>query len=58
MPTGLPAPLAAIAPVLDHYGYLAVAALVMVESFGVPAPAQTLLIVAGIYAGEIGRAHV
>jgi hypothetical protein len=30
---GLPAPLAAIAPVLDHRGYLAVAGLVMVESF-------------------------
>jgi membrane protein DedA with SNARE-associated domain len=57
MATGLPPPLAAIAPVLDHYGYLAVAGLVMVESFGVPAPAQTLLIVAGIYAGD-GRLHV
>jgi membrane protein DedA with SNARE-associated domain len=57
MTPGLPAPLAAIAPVLDHYGYLAVAGLVMVESFGVPAPAQTLLIVAGIYAGD-GRLNV
>lgn len=57
MTTGLPAPLAAIAPVLDHYGYLAVAGLVMVESFGVPAPAQTLLIVAGIYAGD-GRLNL
>jgi membrane protein DedA with SNARE-associated domain len=57
MSTGLPGPLAAIAPVLDHYGYLAVAGLVMVESFGVPAPAQTLLIVAGLYAGD-GRLNV
>ena len=57
MTPGLPAPLAAIAPVLDHYGYLAVAGLVLVESFGVPAPAQTLLIVAGIYAGD-GRLNV
>lgn len=51
MATGLPPPLAAIAPLLDHYGYLAVAGLVMVESFGAPAPAQTPLIVAGIDAG-------
>jgi membrane protein DedA with SNARE-associated domain len=57
MPTGLPGPLAAISPILDHYGYLAVAGLVMVESFGVPAPAQTLLIVAGLYAGD-GRLNV
>ena len=42
---------------LDHYGYLAVAGLVMVESFGVPVPAQTLLIVAGIYAGS-GKLNV
>jgi membrane protein DedA with SNARE-associated domain len=57
MSPGLPGPLAALAPVLDHYGYLAVAGLVLVESFGVPAPAQTLLIVAGVYAGE-GRLNV
>lgn len=42
---------------LDQYGYLAVAGLVMVESFGVPVPAQTLLIVAGIYAGS-GKLNV
>jgi membrane protein DedA with SNARE-associated domain len=57
MPTALPGPLGALAPVLDHYGYLAVAGLVMVESFGVPAPAQTLLIAAGLYAGS-GRLNV
>ena len=57
MSSGLPPPLAAIAPLLDHYGYLAVAGLVLIESFGVPAPAQTLLIVAGIYAGD-GRLNV
>jgi membrane protein DedA with SNARE-associated domain len=57
MSAGLPGPLAELAPVLDQYGYLAVAGLVMVESFGVPVPAQTLLIVAGIYAGD-GRLNV
>jgi membrane protein DedA with SNARE-associated domain len=57
MPADLPGPLAVIAPVLDHYGYLALAGLVTVESFGAPAPAQTLLILAGIYAGD-GRLNV
>jgi membrane protein DedA with SNARE-associated domain len=57
MSAGLPGPLAALAPVLDRYGYLAVAGLVLVESFGVPAPAQTLLIAAGLYAGD-GRLNV
>ena len=57
MSPGLPGPLAVLAPVLDHYGYLAVAGLVLVESFGVPAPAQTLLIAAGVYAGD-GRLNV
>jgi membrane protein DedA with SNARE-associated domain len=54
---GLPGPLAELAPVLDRYGYLAVGGLVMVESFGIPVPAQTLLIVAGIYAGD-GRLNI
>lgn len=57
MSAGLPGPLAELAPVLDRYGYLAVAGLVFVESFGVPAPAQTLLIVAALYAGS-GRLNV
>jgi membrane protein DedA with SNARE-associated domain len=57
MSAGLPGPLAAVGPLLDHHGYVAVAGLVFVESFGVPAPAQTLLIVAGVYAGE-GRLNL
>lgn len=57
MSTALPGPLAELAPVLDQYGYLALAGLVLVESFGVPVPAQTLLIVAGVYAGD-GRLNV
>ena len=32
--TPLPGILGAVAPVLDNYGYLAVAGLVMVENFG------------------------
>jgi len=34
----LPGILGTVAPVLDNYGYLAVAGLVMVENFGVGAP--------------------
>ncbi|MEU5309581.1 DedA family protein [Streptomyces sp. NPDC021562] len=47
----LPGPLAHLAPLLTHYGYWAVGAVVLVEDFGVPAPGETILIAAGIYAG-------
>ena len=29
---------------LEQYGYLAIVALVFVESFGVPAPGQTIIV--------------
>jgi len=47
----LPGPLGALAPVLNQYGYLAVGALVLVEDFGVPAPGETVLVAAAVYAG-------
>jgi membrane protein DedA with SNARE-associated domain len=47
----LPAVLGSLAPLLDHYGYLAVAGLIMLEDFGVPAPGETVLIAAAVYAG-------
>jgi membrane protein DedA with SNARE-associated domain len=47
----LPGVFADLAPLLNHYGYLAIVALITVESFGVPAPGQTLLTAAGVYAG-------
>lgn len=47
----LPGFLGALAPVLNSYGYLAVAGLVLVEDFGVPAPGETVLIAAAVYAG-------
>ncbi|MFE2063342.1 DedA family protein [Streptomyces sp. NPDC059467] len=47
----LPGPLAHLAPLLTHYGYWAVGAVVLLEDFGVPAPGETILIAAGIYAG-------
>jgi membrane protein DedA with SNARE-associated domain len=53
----LPGFLASIAPALDHYGYLAVGGLIMVEDFGVPAPGETVLIAASVYAGA-GRLSV
>lgn len=49
--------LAPLGPILDRYGYLAVAGFVMVESFGIPAPGQTIIIVAGVYAGT-GRMSI
>jgi len=47
----LPGVLGSLAPLLDHYGYLAVAGLIMLEDFGVPAPGETVLIAAAVYAG-------
>ncbi|MFF9405510.1 DedA family protein [Streptomyces anandii] len=47
----LPGPLAHLAPLLSHYGYWAVGGVVFVEDFGIPAPGETILIAAGVYAG-------
>jgi membrane protein DedA with SNARE-associated domain len=46
-----------VAPVLQNYGYLAVAGLVMVENFGVPTPGETILVAASVYAGT-GRLSI
>ncbi|MFF7976006.1 VTT domain-containing protein [Streptomyces sp. NPDC007905] len=53
----LPGPLAHLAPLLGHYGYWAVGAVVLVEDFGVPAPGETILIAAGVLAGA-GRLNI
>ncbi len=55
--TPLPGVLAPLGPLLDHYGYLAVAGLILVEDFGVPAPGETVLIAAAVYAGA-GRLNI
>jgi membrane protein DedA with SNARE-associated domain len=47
----------ALEPTLNHYGYLAVVALVLLEDFGVPVPGETTLILAAVYAGA-GRLNV
>jgi membrane protein DedA with SNARE-associated domain len=47
----LPGIFGTLAPLLDSYGYLAVGGLLFVEDFGVPAPGETILIAAAVYAG-------
>lgn len=53
----LPGVLGSLAPLLDHYGYLAIAGLVFLEDFGVPAPGETVLIAGAVYAGA-GRLNI
>ena len=56
-PVHLPGFLQTLAPLLDHWGYAAVAFLLFVEDFGVPAPGETVLIAASVYAGA-GRLNI
>jgi membrane protein DedA with SNARE-associated domain len=56
-PADLPGFLHGVAPVLDRWGYLAVAGMIGVESFGIPAPGQTIMVAAAIYAGA-GRLNI
>ncbi|PWI45707.1 DedA family protein [Streptomyces sp. ICBB 8177] len=56
-PPPLPGALSALAPLLNHWGYLAVGGVVFVEDFGVPVPGETVLIAASVYAGA-GRLDV
>ena len=51
MTAQLPGIFGTLAPLLDSYGYLAVGGLLFVEDFGVPAPGETILIAAAVYAG-------
>ncbi len=53
----LPGFLEGVAPILDRWGYLAIAVILGVESFGVPAPGQTIMVAASIYAGA-GRMNI
>lgn len=50
-PAPLPGPLAQLAPLLEEHGYLAVGVLVCLDNGGVPAPGQTILVAAAVYAG-------
>lgn len=53
----LPGVLHSLEPTLNHYGYLAVAGLVLLEDFGVPVPGETVLILGAVYAGT-GRLSI
>jgi membrane protein DedA with SNARE-associated domain len=53
----LPGVLHSLEPTLNHYGYLAVVGLILLEDFGVPVPGETVLILAAVYAGT-GRLNV
>jgi membrane protein DedA with SNARE-associated domain len=53
----LPGVLHALEPTLNHYGYLAVVVLLLLEDFGVPVPGETTLILAAVYAGA-GRLNI
>ncbi len=47
----LPGLFGTVEPILNHYGYLAVALFVAVEDFGIPVPGETILIAAALFAG-------
>ncbi|MEA2147488.1 MAG: hypothetical protein QOG59_3075 [Solirubrobacteraceae bacterium] len=53
----LPGVLQALEPTLNHYGYLAVFGLVLIEDFGVPVPGETVLVLGAVYAGT-GRLSI
>lgn len=53
----LPGVLALLAPLLDHYGYMAIGGLVLLEDFGVPVPGETVLVAGAVYAGA-GRLNI
>ena len=55
--TPLPGVFHTLAPVLTHYGYLAVAGFLFLEDFGVPVPGEAILIAAAVYAGA-GRLNI
>jgi membrane protein DedA with SNARE-associated domain len=40
---------------LTNFGYLAVFALIGIESLGIPAPGETMLVTAAVYAGATGN---
>jgi membrane protein DedA with SNARE-associated domain len=42
----------AFSGLVDRFGYFGIAGLVMVESFGVPAPGETAIITGAVYAAE------
>src|SRR3954451_12357270 len=43
---------ASLLGVVDRFGYFGVAGVVFIESFGVPAPGETVIIAGATYAGQ------
>jgi membrane protein DedA with SNARE-associated domain len=43
---------------LSNYGYLAVFSIVAIESLGIPAPGETMLVTAAVYAGATGNLEI
>ncbi|HET8689924.1 MAG TPA: DedA family protein [Candidatus Saccharimonadales bacterium] len=55
--TQVPGLVEALQPIINQYGYLAVAFLLFIEDFGVPAPGETTLIAAAFFAG-LGQLNI
>lgn len=53
----IPGFIQALAPIINHYGYLAVGGLLLLEDFGVPSPGETVLIAAAFFAG-VGQLNI
>ncbi len=53
----VPGYIQSIAPVVDQYGYLALAGLLFLEDFGVLVPGETVLIASAFYAG-LGQLNI
>jgi membrane protein DedA with SNARE-associated domain len=49
-PKPLPGVFNSLAPTLRHYGYFAVAGVLLLENIGLPVPGETMLIAASLYA--------
>jgi membrane protein DedA with SNARE-associated domain len=57
MSTPLPGVLGTLAPVLNRYGYLAIATAITAEGIGIPSFGETILIAGSVYAGT-GRLNI
>lgn len=47
----LPGVFGDVQPLLEHYGYLGVGGMLLLEDFGVPVPGEIMLIAAAVFAG-------
>ena len=58
LPQHVPGFITALAPIINRYGYLGVATLVMIEDFGILVPGETVLIAAAFFAGAEGHLNI